>query len=133
MADAVRVIGVDGLMRAFAAADKHVRDDLRDALEEAAAPVRSTAQALASSEIRNVSVGDPWSRMRTGVYRSVAYVAPVERGTKGRGNQRKRRPRFGDLLMGRAMEPALERNRDQVAARVDDLLDEVANVWERKI
>lgn len=117
-------------MHAFAVADRHVRDDLRDALEEAAAPVRADAQALAAGRIRNVHEGDPWSRMRTGVYRAVAYVAPVERGAKGRGNQRRRRE-FADLLLGRAMEPALERNRDKVAARVDDLLDEVANVWER--
>jgi hypothetical protein len=86
---------------------------------------------LAASQIRNVADGDPWSRMRTGVYRAVAYVAPVERGVKGRGNQRLRRRQFADLLMTRAMEPALERNRDVVARRVDDLLDEVANVWER--
>ena len=131
MANAVRVIGVQDLMRAFNAADRHVRDDLRDALEEAAAPVRADAQSLAASRIRNVHEGDPWSRMRTGVYRAVAYVAPVERGAKGRGNQRLRRRKFADLMMSRAMEPALERNRDKVAARVDDLLDEVANVWER--
>ena len=44
---AIHVDGLDGLLRAFGAADKTLRDDMKDALQEAAAPVRSAAQAKA--------------------------------------------------------------------------------------
>lgn len=131
MADAVKVVGLRDLERAFARADRTVRDDMRDALAEAAAPVRSDAQALAGSEIRNLQAGDPWTGMRIGVSRTVAYVASTERGVKSRGGQPRRRPKFADLLMGRPMRPALERNRERVTARVQKLVDEVCDVWER--
>ena len=129
---AVQVVGLDALQRAFRAADKEVARDLRDALEEAASPVRADAQLLAPS-IRNLAAGDPWTRMRVGTTRSIVYVAPVERGIKGRGNQRKRRRNFKDLLLRRALEPALERNIPQVTRRVDEMLVEVSKVWERTI
>jgi len=131
MADAVRVLGLRELERAFDRADRTVRNDMRDALAEAAAPVRRDAQSLAASQIRNVDSGDPWASMRIGVSRTIAYIAPVERGIKGRAGQRRRRPNLADLLMGRAMEPALDRNQENVARRVDQLIDEVADVWER--
>jgi hypothetical protein len=69
--------------------------------------------------------------MRIGIGRSIVYVAPIERGAKSRGDERKRRPKFGTKLMDEAMEPALERNRAVVETRLDRMLDEVANVWER--
>lgn len=129
---AVRVEGLRELERAFGAADRELRNDFRDALEESAAPVRSDAQTLAGSGvIRNLHAGDQWTGMRTGVGRTIAYVVPRERGAKGRGNQRRRRPNLGDLLLGRAMEPALERNLDKVERRFEELLDEVCRVWER--
>ena len=131
MTSPVRVLGLRELERAFDRADRTVRNDMRDALAEAAAPVRRDAQSLAASQIRNVDSGDPWASMRIGVSRTIAYIAPVERGIKGRAGQRLRRPNLADLLMGRAMEPALDRNQENVARRVDDLIDEVADVWER--
>ena len=66
MADAVRVRGLRELERAFDRADRTVRNDMRDALAEAAAPVRRDAQSLAASQIRNVDAGDPWASMRIG-------------------------------------------------------------------
>jgi hypothetical protein len=131
MADAViKVDGLNDLLRAFAAADKALKDDLRDALQEAAAPIRSDAQALAGSSIRNNTTA--WSRMRVGIERGgVVYVAPVERGIKGRGNQRLRRRRFADLLRDRAMHPARQRNIRNVERRLEQMLLEVKAVWER--
>lgn len=131
MANVIRVTGLRELDRAFGKANRELSNDLKDALAEAAAPVRSDAQILAAANIRNVGQGDPWSRMRIGVRSWVAYVAPLERGVKGRGNARRRRPRFGDLLLGRAMEPALERNVGNVERRFEGLIDEVCDVWER--
>lgn len=131
MANAVSVTGLRELERAFRNADRALAGDLKDALQEAAAPVRSDAQALASSSISNLKPGDPWAGMRIGTGRSIVYVAPVERGAKSRGDERKRRPKFGTKLLTEAMEPALERNRARVETRLDKMLDEVANVWER--
>jgi hypothetical protein len=116
------------LNRAFRLADKAVHQDLRDALEEAAQPVRSDAQSLATQRIRRI--GPTWARMRVGTAGGVVYVAPVERGAKGRGNQRFRRPNLADLMMSRAMEPALERNEGRVIARVNEALNDVHRVWE---
>ena len=128
---AVHVEGLQGLLRAFGAADKRLRDDMRDALQEAAAPVRSEAQRLAGQITHVGGESRPWARMRIGMYSSLVYVAPVERGVKGRGNERFRRPRFGTKLLSEAMEPALEGRQQQVADRLDKLIDEVADVWER--
>lgn len=128
---AIRVDGLRELERAFTAADKALRTDLRDALEEAAQPVRQSAQSLALGTIGNMRRSPQWSRMRTGVLGgTVAYVAPVERGTKGRANQRLRRRKFKQLMLSRAMEPALIRNRDTVEKRLDRMLTEVARVWD---
>src|SRR4030095_16888663 len=128
---AVRIKGLNGLIRAFGNADKALRDDMRDALQEAIAPVRSEAQRLAGTQISHLSPSRPWVRMRSGVYTSVAYIAPVERGAKGRGNERRRRPGFADKLLSEAMEPALEGNQDVVADRFAGLINEVIDVWER--
>lgn len=131
---AIHVEGLNGLVEAFAAADKHVKEDLRDALQEAAAPVRSAAQSLAGTQISHMGgTHRPWARMRIGIAgRSVVYVAPVERGAKSRGARGVRgRPNLARLLLDRAMEPALAQNTSKVEERLDHLLDEVVTVWER--
>lgn len=125
----VRVEGLDSLRRAFRAYDKALATDLTDALEEAATPVRRDAQGLARATIRRI--GPTWSAMRIGTTRGVVWVAPVERGVRGRGNQRFRRPKFADLMMDRAMEPALRRNEATVIRRTDQALDEFARLWDR--
>ena len=117
-----------GLQRALRRCDKTLTTDLKHTLEEAAAPVKQEAERLATSRIRNV--GHDWSRMRIGSFRSVAYVAPVERGAKGRGNARLRRPKFKDVLLDRAMEPALANKAGEVEARFDGLLDELVRTWD---
>lgn len=132
MTSTVQIVGLRDLDRAFRVADRALQTDFRDALEEAAAPVRSEAQTLAATRIRNVHVGDPWSRMRIGrMQGTTVYVAPVERGAKGRGSQRRRRRQFADLLMERAMQPALDHNREQVERRVERLVAEVVELWGR--
>lgn len=127
----IRVRGLREFQRGIRAADRHLANDLRDTLEEAAQPVRAEAQRLAESRVRNLSAGDPWSRMRVGIRGSVAYVAPVERGVKVRGRNRLRRPKFKGLVLDRALEPALVNKRGEVEKRLEHLLDEVLTVWER--
>ena len=132
MANPIQVEGLAELQRAFTAADRALREDLRDALQEAAAPVRSDAQTLAGITISRMPQGSPWRLMRTGILGgTIVYVAPVERGAKGRGNQRLRRPKFKPLMMRRVLEPALARNRGKIIKRLDLLLADVKRVWER--
>lgn len=122
---AVRVEGLRALSRAFAVADKTLSRELRKGLRDAAEPVRADAEALASSRISNIGVS--WSRMRVGVTRSSVYVAPRERGTRGRS----RRSNLAGLLLERAMQPALEANIGDVEEAVDDVLATVGRAWER--
>lgn len=132
-ATAIRVEGLDDMVRAFGAADKALKADLQDALEESAAPVRRDAQILTPAAVHNLGAGQPWARMRTGVVnRSIVYVAPVERGTQARRNPKLRR---GQKYAKRAlppMEQALTRNRDAVMRRLALMLDEVGRVWDRR-
>lgn len=129
MADAIRVDGLADLQRAFTAADRALRQDLRDALEEAAQPVRRDAQIAATTISHMTTV--PWTRMRTGIIQgTVVYVAPVERGATARANQRRRRPKFKNVL-GPRMDAALVKNRAAVIRRLDLMLADVKRVWER--
>ena len=133
MAKAIQVDGLAELRKAFLAADKALREDLDDALQEAAAPVRSDAQQLAQHTIPHMKVGSSWTLMRIGIDRrdSLVYVAPVERGVKVKGRERFRRPAFANLLRDRAMEPAAKHNERRVVQRLDQMLGEVKRVWER--
>lgn len=124
----LRVEGLADLQRAFRVADRRIANDFRKELREAAEPVRAAAEQLAVQEITRV--GPNWSRMRVGVTRTSVYVAPRERGAQGRGNRRLRRPRFKDLMLDRAMEPALDRNIGRVEDNIEDLLARMARDWE---
>lgn len=120
----VRVEGLRELSRAFALADKAERKMFRDTLKEVAEPVRSDAEALARIAIKPGAIS--WSSMRVGVTRTSVYVAPRRRRTVGT-----RRRNLAAILMDSAMSPALERNRDDVERATDDMLGDVARLWER--
>lgn len=127
MAQSVSVDGLRELNRAFARADKQVKAEFRGTLRKAAEPVRQDAESLAVAGIRNI--GEPWSRMRVGVTRSLVYVAPRQRGRKtGAGA---RRPNLKGLLLERSLEPALENNIDGVTNDVEHMLNGVAGDWGR--
>jgi hypothetical protein len=51
---------------------------------------------------------------------ALAYVAPVKRRTS---NARRKRKNLADLMMDRAMEPALEENETRVRETLEDVLD----------
>lgn len=125
----LRVEGLRELQRAFSVADKTLAKELRSRLRDVAEPVRAKAERLAVQEIRNIGI--PWSRMRVGVTRSLVYVAPVERGVKTRGRTSRHRPNLADLLMGRAMSPALDANQGRVLHELEEVLDDVGRAWER--
>lgn len=125
----VHIRGLRELNRAFAIADKEMQAYTRTQFREVAEPIRSEAASLALSGIRNMSRSTAWAGMRTGVVRSLVYVAPAKRGTKRvsrGGNVRMQRPNLADLLAERAMEPALEQHEHDVERRVDEALDRMA-------
>lgn len=125
MADtrAFRIEGLRELRTAFRVAGVGMEKDLDAALKSSAEPVRTDAQALATSSIRKIGI--PWSRMRVGITRHTVYVAPVKR----RG--RSRRPNLFDLLLADALSPALDRNRDRVETEVQDAVRDMGRAWER--
>ena len=126
MADTtIKVTGLNGLERAFKRADKDEAKLLRATLKATAEPVRRAAEGKAVSRIRNI--GGPWSGMRIGQARSVVYVAPKKRSR----NAQLRRPNLKDLLLDRAMIPALEEHREEVVQGVERMLDTVGSRWER--
>lgn len=125
---AVRVNGLDGLIRAFNAADKDVKTDLIDTLRSAAGPVAADARTMAGSRIPKMGgASRPWAQMRVGGSK-VIWVAPVERG---RSSKRRSRRNLANLMMDRALQPALDQNIGRVEKAVEELLDDIANVWER--
>jgi hypothetical protein len=129
----IHVHGLRDLQRAFGVASRVLERDLRVGLIGAAEPVRYEATRLAGQKIRNIlsaTATVDWSEMRIGVTQSVVYIAPVQRGTKTRGHGGRHRPNLADLLLGRAMEPALEQNVGEVTRRLDAVLDRVGHAWE---
>jgi len=125
----VVVRGIRELSAAFAKADRDVRLGWRHGLRDIAEPVRRDAEQLAVQEISHI--GPRWARMRIGVTRRVVYVAPRQRGIKATGDRRKARPNLADLLMDRAMEPALHTHEHQIEAATEQLLDHMANDFNR--
>jgi hypothetical protein len=123
--ETLRVEGLRELQRAFKVADVSLHRELRSSLRQVAEPVRADAERLAVAAIP--TVGIQWSRMRVGVTTTSVYVAPRQRGTR---DQRKRRPKFAGLLLGRAMEPALQHNQTRVMSGMQRVLDEVGRDWE---
>lgn len=108
----------------LAGADFNKQKNLR--LRGFARPVANDAQRLATERISHI--GTRWDDMRIGVTPDMVYVAPVARGSKV-GNRKRRK--FAALLMGRAMIPALELNRDSVASKIDALCERMVRRWNR--
>ena len=127
--ETLRVEGLRELQRAFKFADRDLGLRLRASLKRVAEPVRSDAERLAVAEITRIGI--PWSRMRVGVTQTSVYVAPVERGRRSRNNLNIRRPNLADLLMGKAMEPALQKNEQHTEAELQQMLNGIASDWER--
>lgn len=127
--DTLVVEGLGSVQRAFSKAGREISADLRDTLKEAAGPVKESAQALALTRISRMTV--PWSEMRVGVTRQSVYMVPKQRGQKARKDRRLRRPRFGVLLMQKAMEPALAENAPLIQKRVEDMLVDFAYDWSK--
>jgi hypothetical protein len=121
----VHVRGLRELQAALAKADRDTRLGLRADLRNVAKPVQQDAQQLALSTIAGMPRSPRWAGMRIGVTRSLVYVAPRQKGTRGRGPEG--RPNLANLLMTKAMEPALERNRPGIERSMETVLDRMAD------
>jgi hypothetical protein len=129
MPPAVTVTGLRELQAGFGRAETQTFG-LNTGLRHAAEPVAADAERLASSSIRRMPRSPRWSRMRVGVTRTLIYVAPKQRGARGRGNPRSR-PNLANLLMDRAMQPALDRHTDEIVAGVGELVDRITADFNR--
>lgn len=125
----IYVRGMRELQAAFAKTDRDTRLGVRHLFRDLAEPVRRDAEVNALMQIPRI--GNRWYRMRTGVTRNVVYVAPRQRGVKGRPDDPRRRPKFADLLMGRAMEPALEAHETEIEGATEHLLDRICDDFNR--
>ena len=121
VAGTVRVTGLRELQRALKDVEKNTRRDLLGELKDVAEPVRSTAEQLAGREIVNLAATPEWQRMRIGVTTNAVYVAPKRRSR----DRTRRRPKFGTMLLERAMIPALEQNRPAVDRALSGYLDHI--------
>ncbi len=129
----VKIEGLKGLERAFKLADKAEYKALRVTLKEAAQPVKRAAEGKAIGRIRNMKGSGTrvdWSQMRVGQARSVVYIVPKQKGRASRGNRALRRPNLKDLLLDRAMIPALDEHREDVVRGVEHMLETVGKKWE---
>jgi hypothetical protein len=124
---AVVVSGLRDVNAAFAHTNRDLRLGWRAGMRQVAEPIRRDAEIAALTDIRRMPMSPKWARMRVGVTRNMVYVAPRQRGFKGRGRHPSKRPNLGDLLMNRAMQPALERHQHEITARFEHLLDTVAD------
>ncbi len=116
----IEVKGLNELIHSFAQADKGLGREVRDALKDAGEFVRVDAEHRALNEIRNIT--PTWARMRLGITGgAVVYIVPKSK----RKYAQLRRPKFGQLLLSRAMEPAADENRARV---VKELTDAVENL-----
>jgi hypothetical protein len=106
-------------------ADKETRLGLRKEEREVAKPISSDAERLTVQNIPRTTLGKVrWWEMRIGVTQTLIYVAPKQKGVRGKGP--KRRKKFAPLMMERAMEPALKRHESEVEQRFEHVLDYVA-------
>ena len=131
MANAVRIEGLRELERAFKLYGRGLEKGLREALEASGEVVRPDAESLTRSALKP-PVNVDWSLMRVGVSRRTAYVAPVQRGNRSaRPSRRARGAKFKALVMGQALEPALDRNVRKVEREFSDALDDLGRMWSR--
>ena len=126
----VVVKGVREISRSFGRVSKEFPKHIRKRLMEAAEPVRSGAEILAGTQVRNLGQGDPWTQMRTGGGVKVVYISAKQRGRTSRHNQRRRRPNMKPILL-RAMESSGQQHEAEVRSKVETLLQDALGDWNR--
>ncbi len=123
----LRVEGLSELQRAFKIVGDDLPGDLRDGLRKAAEPVEQTAERLTRVSLNRGQV--PWWQMRIGVTRASVYMAPQQRGRKGR-DQRYRRRSYRTKVLP-LMISALNANQASVRAATQRVLNRSIDKWGR--
>jgi hypothetical protein len=118
----IRVRGLRETIRAFDQVGDELPDATREALKHAAEPVRVVAERRALSEISGLPRSPKWAEQKITVSKRTALVYMSPRKRQTRVPERKRK-NLAELLMGKAMEPALEDNRERVIESVDKVID----------
>lgn len=119
---AVRVHGLKELTRDFQKISKSLSKEITKELKDAAEPVRTGAEQKALRDIRNMAATPRWAAMRIGVSRAQGSVYMVPRARRAGGSGR---ANLKDLLLERAMDPALEENADKVKDNINDVLGHI--------
>lgn len=129
MAELIEIENFPALAKALADTGPAVRKALRKGLVELAQPIARDATRFAIENISGIGreKTSHWEDMRVGVARgfSLVYVAPRQRGVKGRGDLPGRRPGFADTLRDRAMAPAVDANEESLIAGADGIVNAV--------
>lgn len=114
------VQGLGSLSRAFTGASRELGKEVKNELRVVAEPVRARAEVLAVQRISHMGPlrARSWAGMRVGATSKAVYIAPKRRGRRG-----SKRPNLANLLLDRAMEPALAENRSKIEARMEILVD----------
>lgn len=115
MAASVRINNLQIVSRALQQVEPEVGRGISVELHSIGQLVANDAQNLAATRIRRMSSSPTWALMRVGRTPSLVYVVPRNKGTRRR--LPKSRPNFSPLMLGRAMKPALARNRPEVDRR----------------
>ncbi len=117
--ETIRVHGLRDFLRATAKADKETKAVVRDKLKEAADVVRVEASRLFA----------PISAKSAGGYRVRARTTGVVVEQSLRKTN-KLHPTYGGLQMRRALVPALEAKSSEVERRLEQAVDDLADIME---
>lgn len=127
----MEVQGLANLQRALKHAERDVRLGIRKELRQVVEPIRRDAQTLTGVRIRRMHLSPEWTRMRVGVTQKFIYVAPRQKGVRRRGEHPLKRPNLAELMMSRAMEPALYHNQPDVLRAFEGMLATMAAKFNR--
>jgi hypothetical protein len=127
MAVQFRVHDVAMVNRALEQADADIRAQGKTELLALGQLVEHTAEILAAARIRNMTV--QWAQFRTRQTPNLVYVVPVQKGVRGRGPRK--RQRFDNTMMNKAMRPALNAHRGEVNRRFAALVERVCNSFNK--
>ncbi len=121
----VLVENLGEINRALRLSGPAVATAMKKGMLEGAEPIRRDAENLARDEISGMKRAKkkppPWSLQRSGETIHEVYIAPRERGIKGR-DQRSRRPNFVGVMFGKSYNPAFEKGRPGLIVFVDSWL-----------
>ena len=117
----VIVRGAHELEAAFEDVKVKVDPTVGKTLSSMGRQVRQTAQQLAVANVRNI--GPNWSQMKSGRKRVGVYVAEKQHRAGGWP-----RPNLANLLMARALMPAVKQREAEIVAAVDIALAELCRL-----